>query len=558
MLVMAIEAAKQMAQTRTDVEISGYTLKDVHFLKSMTLTSDFDGVEVEFHLRPLRQSSDKENSWEEFYLYVYENEAWTENCRGCICVQFREDITEVDQGLESSEETRLSLELFHNRKISCDRKVNAQRTYEAFDSSGLGFGPAFRTVQNGFFNHEGEAVAEVLLHKWWSEDGEQYQRPYVIHPTALDGLLQLPFLALSEGGEKNIPSLVPTGIKKLWVSNSGLSNPETASIKICNKSSFRGFREAESNAIALNYSESELLVAIEGYEMVALGNKDPGADGLPTQRTQCFNVDHRPDVELLDQHGFEAYSESIVPSLAPRIEVHRARELIMNLSIVRALQEISTIDETKLKRHHRKYIEWMRHRINIMKPGRLQELLEKAQDPALADDLRSSVREGSATGKFLVDIGENIADILSEKVDALELFFSGDLVKDHYIETNEVSNVNSFLLYLDALVHKNPGFRILEIGAGTGGMTRHILKTLTEYGEHESRVPRFAHYTYTDISSSFFEGGQEIFKGFKDRVTFKTLDIEKCPLEQGFQEGAYDFIMADNVSTAEEAERFVY
>ena len=30
---------------------------------------------------------------------------------------------------------------------------------------------------------------------------------------------------------------------------------------------------------------------------------------------------------------------------------------------------------------------------------------------------------------------------------------------------------NQIVAYLDLLVHKNPGMEILEVGAGTGGMT---------------------------------------------------------------------------------------
>jgi hypothetical protein len=79
-------------------------------------------------------------------------------------------------------------------------------------------------------------------------------------------------------------------------------------------------------------------------------------------------------------------------------------------------------------------------------------------------------------------------------------------------------------------------------------VARHVLQTLTRYGGHGSRVPRFAHYTYTDISPSFFEAAQSLFADFPDRVTFKTLDIEKDPTHQGFEEEAYDLVIADNVS----------
>ncbi|MCJ1251907.1 hypothetical protein MMC30_009145 [Trapelia coarctata] len=97
------------------------------------------------------------------------------------------------------------------------------------------------------------------------------------------------------------------------------------------------------------------------------------------------------------------------------------------------------------------------------------------------------------------------------------------------------NGLNSFLVYLDGLAHKCPGIKILEIGADTGGVTGHVLHTLTNYGEHGSNVPRFGHYAYTDISPSF-ENAKSMFKAYKDKVTSRTLDIERDPTHQGFEE----------------------
>ena len=545
MLVMAIEAAKQMSQTRTDLEITGYSFKDIAFLKTLPLTTDFDGVEVEFHLRPLQKSSDRELSWEEFHLYLCENEEWAEICRGCIRVEYKEEATEVDQGRESSEQLQLCQQLLIDRKASCDIQVDIQQAYEAFNSAGLGFGPAFQSLQNGAFNRGGEAVANLFLHSWRSEGGERYHRPYVIHPTTLDGILQLPFFVLSEGGQKSMPSFVPTHIKKLWISNSGLSDPGQTTVRISNKCAFRGFREAESSAIVLDSSESQILISMEGYEMTAVGSAGPGSED--TKRTQCFNFDSRPDVDLLDQKSFDEYIQSTMTLKVMPIETHRQRELVMNLAILIALEELATIDKTTLASHHQKYIRWMEHKRDQLGTEQLQELSIKLQDRDSVDILFDKLRDGSPTGKFLVEIGRKITGILCDKVDALDLFFRTSLVKDYYVETNATTNINMLQVWVDALAHKRPGLRILEIGAGTGGLTRTILNSLTNYGEHESHVPRFAHYTYTDISPSFFANAQGLFEGLEDKVTFKTLDIEKNPTQQGFEAGAYDLIIADNV-----------
>lgn len=76
------------------------------------------------------------------------------------------------------------------------------------------------------------------------------------------------------------------------------------------------------------------------------------------------------------------------------------------------------------------------------------------------------------------------------------------------------------------------------IGAGTGGATRAILGELG---------PAFSSYTYTDISSAFFETAQERFKDYDGRMNFKTFDMEKSVTSQGYIEESYDMIIASNV-----------
>ena len=75
-------------------------------------------------------------------------------------------------------------------------------------------------------------------------------------------------------------------------------------------------------------------------------------------------------------------------------------------------------------------------------------------------------------------------------------------------------------------------------GAGTGGATEEILKQLGS---------SFASYTYTDISSGFFEKAQDRFEQHQSRMIFKVLDIEKDIEEQGYAPQSYDLVIASLV-----------
>ncbi len=91
------------------------------------------------------------------------------------------------------------------------------------------------------------------------------------------------------------------------------------------------------------------------------------------------------------------------------------------------------------------------------------------------------------------------------------------------------------------LVDKMPEdrrLRVLEVGAGIGSATECVLPVLP--------AGRFD-YTYTDISAGFFADAEERFSTDDTSIDYSVLDIEKDPIEQGFEACAYDLIIAANV-----------
>lgn len=54
-------------------------------------------------------------------------------------------------------------------------------------------------------------------------------------------------------------------------------------------------------------------------------------------------------------------------------------------------------------------------------------------------------------------------------------------------------------------------------------------------------------YTYTDISSAFFENAAKTFTTYADKMAYRVLDIEKSPANQGYKPHSYDVMIAFNV-----------
>jgi len=83
-------------------------------------------------------------------------------------------------------------------------------------------------------------------------------------------------------------------------------------------------------------------------------------------------------------------------------------------------------------------------------------------------------------------------------------------------------------------------FSVVEIGAGTGSASRHVLPALKPYAD---RVD----YVYTDISKSFAQFGARRFAEDYPFAAFRTLDVERPPQSQDFTLGTFDVVLASNV-----------
>lgn len=101
--------------------------------------------------------------------------------------------------------------------------------------------------------------------------------------------------------------------------------------------------------------------------------------------------------------------------------------------------------------------------------------------------------------------------------------------------------------YINALAHKNPNMRILEIGAGSRQPTTVVLEALRALGGHKDRKPRCRSYECTDVLSESLSSLKATLPDYTDFATFNTLDIRKDPVQQGFAEGQYDIVLSSTV-----------
>ncbi|MDY0055083.1 MAG: SDR family NAD(P)-dependent oxidoreductase [Methyloversatilis sp.] len=179
--------------------------------------------------------------------------------------------------------------------------------------------------------------------------------------------------------------------------------------------------------------------------------------------------------------------------------------------------------------------------------ARLQVL---AADLAVADDsaaleadrarLAAAHPQAAAELALFGRCARGMADALRGRVDALSLLFPGGDASDLarlYGESPGARLMN--LLVRDALAralqHAKRPLRIVEIGAGTGGTTRHLLPVLAPDAGHD--------YLYTDIAPSLLAQARSQFD--HPALRFERLDIEQPP--PAALRGQADIVVAANV-----------
>jgi len=119
--------------------------------------------------------------------------------------------------------------------------------------------------------------------------------------------------------------------------------------------------------------------------------------------------------------------------------------------------------------------------------------------------------------ELIMALGESFPSIIRGEIPILQVLMENNRLTRLY-EMGLGFRVASIQLgqLVGQLSHRYPHMDVLEIGAGTGGATKQVLASLSG----------FRSYTFTDISSGFFEAAKVTFEAFSDRMEYRVLNIE--------------------------------
>lgn len=548
-LVMAIEASRQLSSGSA---VSGFQLRNVSIKRALVVPDTKEGIEVSLALTAIEESSES-RTWRRFQISSHNDSTneWTEHCTGFIAVEYVLGLDSPGASREAAAETELWKEELEDARKTCTQSTNFSQTYNNLQTSGLNFGPLFRNLDavktSGL--KLGSMTGVVMVPDIVQSMPKQYMHSHLIHPATMDSMIHMMIAAVLDFTGKNSLDKIrlPTYIHDMWISADLKSAPSQrftghASVSVAAAEKFEG-------RIRISDADSQShCIRMDGIELTPLESDL----GEYSERKLCTSIEWKPDVNFLDTSTACKLSAANESGHDENTYWVKRLQLATMLYVTDALAELDGLDPMTLDVHLRRFYEWMRHHQEKLHKDEIihlshSEFQDAYQNKPLKQSIFEEVAAHSAEGAITARMGKNIVSVMQKKTNPLHLMFGQDAVMEEvYKEGLHLYNLPQHLHHhLSLLRHQRSDLNILEIGGGTGSFTAEVFKVLAP--ESNATQGSIASYTFTDISSGFFEKAKQRFSSWSDIMTFQSLNIERSPVDQGIQTGTYDLIFAGNV-----------
>ncbi len=447
-----------------------------------------------------------------------------------------------------------------NWEASSLQAVGLDAFYGHMSDMGLRYGEEFRPIRE-LFAGAGKSSGRVSLGEAIANRAGEYP----LHPVLFDGALQI-FSAGAATIEGRTAGLrLPVRFSRiLFLRSPGASSLVRAGVKQANDEFVEG-------GIELYDEAGRPCVRIEGFRAISVeGSKRTGKAGkgrdvtyhiawekrptgpraaspAPVALSRLQEVAQRALYEVLDMRG----RDSLDAASAAGDEL-TAAQVASGLRAMGAEGSFTAKSLSIADSMQRSFVQLMD---NLVK----QELLIKADagyrtTPAFIKAADSAPGLLSASlGKYPGHLPEallcgatcaELGPIMRGEMEAVQVLFTSggaDLLDQFYgdglVTSPWLAAIGSAVAEAARQLPEGRGLRILEIGAGTGGLASQVLP-LIERGVHS--------YVFSDVSAAFFPAARQKLAAYPE-VEFHTFDLEKPGNEQEFDLGSFDIILGTNV-----------
>ncbi|SMQ56221.1 unnamed protein product [Zymoseptoria tritici ST99CH_3D7] len=551
-IIMAIEAARRIADPA--LKIVGFRVKDVALKRALVIPDTKDGIETAITMPRDHESSLASSTiWRRFSVTSFNplGDEWVEHCTGCISTEYDVATGPVDNGREVQAEAERWRKSLQDAEHQATENWDISQAYESMAAVGLKFGPLFRNGSACRASHAGPVLGTITIPNVAQAMPKGHLSPHLIHPATMDSMMHIALGATMNlsGSMKLDAAVVPTFIKDIWVSANLTSDPGHR-FRVQGRSHLMAFEKYTSDVRVWDES-GEGCISIEGIQTTPL---DYASQDAIASRKLCHEIEWVPYVEHLTADDLKVSDKPAKKDDLTAIWVEKL-QLATLLLVTDALDELDHTAPPTLEGHLLRYFEWMKqleawmHEDNVSGVS-LAEFQRYKTDSEAKAELYKQIEDYKADGRLAVRMGSNIVKVLRGEVDPLDLMFGQDDILDEFyaglVDLGDLSSQQT--KFLSILAENSTNLQVLEVGAGTGSSTRPVLEALAPLNK-EGRLSQSSleRYTYTDLSSAFFDKAREKFKPHEGLIEYKVLNAEKDVAQQGFEPESYDLIIAQNV-----------
>ncbi len=453
--------------------------------------------------------------------------------------------------------------------------VPVKQMHDELFESGLYLGPSFRAIRK-LWRSDGhwESLSEIEVHE--SIRSEFFQ--FNIHPAVLDSCFQTVFGIFNERDDvnKKMGVYIPVHIDRIKF----YGKPNSYKLYVHGR--LREWTDEYALGELWIFNEDGSLIAeFHGFKSQYLkGSRgESGSEQDKWFYEYNWNMKPRTDQELLRNPGEYLPSplsikKSVLETLQEIIarteqseyyEQYEPEQYQLTIGyIYNSLKEMgmsfkvgTTINVEKLAKKFnviKEHLRLFNHMFNLLKNAGVvtggNGSFEVIKTPDFRDvrtwidELNKKYPQFHHESTLLGRCGPEITGVLQGTVDPIQLIFpedKWDAIVKYYIEGFAFKKYNDIaaraITELLKDLPEDQTIRILEVGAGTGGMTQAILPLLPA-----DRTE----YVFTDLSQMFMLKAQQRLARYPF-VQYKIMDIEKNPTEQGFAPNSFDIIIASDV-----------
>ncbi|KAI1274256.1 hypothetical protein F5Y07DRAFT_410431 [Xylaria sp. FL0933] len=401
-------------------------------------------------------------------------------------------------------------------------EVAEDRFYGIMGELGYGYSDQFRTLSH-LRRKLNVAVGRVGISQL------EGHRPLLGHPGTIDCALQAILLAFSYPGDGQLWSLhVPTAIRRVRVNPTlcGEAWDDAESVPI--RATTYGQRDAGllGDAEIFGGDSKHAAIQIEGLRAVPFVGATAADDENLFAQVQWANM---------SADGEKATADSSTTPFEKNLVATLERTALFYLR--KFNRELPNDHQAYKDPTFASWLKFGRHMTSLADTGRHKHARKEWANDTI-DDIEAATAPYADTidMRIIMATANAMPCVLAGEENILEHLLPTGYLDEYYVNAVGFRQSSEWLgRVVKQMTHRYPNMNILEVGAGTGGATKHMLKHIGKNG--------FSSFTYTDISTGFFDQAAQVFAPYKSRMVFKALDASIDPTSQGFVAGSYDLIV---------------